>query len=210
MASAEFWTSVTDYLLAAQCAVYAMVLGRSLRGFETGLFAAWPAVFVFSSFAALTGAWVHAARVSGAAPAPWLWQAVLYSVLGASLSMLAAAAGSWAAPSWKKTVLVLGAFKTIFFAVLLTQAPEFRWALLDYAINLMAVLGAALACFRSPGARWIAAGIAVCFAAAFVQQSSLALSEALNHNVLYHLIQLGAFHLLFEGSRRLMRREKGI
>ncbi len=60
-----------------------------------------------------------------------------------------------------------------------------------------------------PRGRWTAAGVAVSFAAAAVQQSGLALHRHFNHNDLYHVIQMGGLYLLYRGGLLLRDRAQG-
>ncbi|MFA5516389.1 MAG: hypothetical protein WDA20_08890, partial [Desulfuromonadales bacterium] len=59
---------------------------------------------------------------------------------------------------------------------------------------------------RRPAAGWIAGGILVSFVAAGVQATRLAPHPFFNHNDLYHIIQIGAFYLLYRGGRLLADR----
>ena len=50
------------------------------------------------------------------------------------------------------------------------------------------------------GAGWVAAGVAVSFAGAVVQQSGFSLHRHFNHNDIFHLIQMAGLYLLYRGG----------
>lgn len=56
--------------------------------------------------------------------------------------------------------------------------------------------------------RWLMAGVLVSLLGLGVQQSGIQIHENLNHNDLYHCIQLGALYLFYWGARLLRDRRK--
>jgi len=204
MTLAEILTSGTDFLLALQSAFYALLLARQI-GF--GRFSAthfWPGLFVFSSAAALAGGSLHAMKASQIAVPDLLWRFVLVFVMGASFCLLAAACASWMARRRRVLGWAVILVKTLLVAGMVSFSASFRWVVLDYAVSFAAVLLAVLTRLKESGSRALAAGILVSFAAAYVQQAGIGLSEAVNHNVLYHLIQMGGFYFLYQGARALV------
>lgn len=54
-----------------------------------------------------------------------------------------------------------------------------------------------------PGAGMMSTGLAISFAAAGVQRSRFSLHKHLNHNDIYHIIQMGALYFLYRGGMLL-------
>ncbi len=102
-------------------------------------------------------------------------------------------------------MLTLAAGKFLLYAGWMATHDAFRFVIYDYGLAMLAVLLLQLPGLlrRRPAAGWIAAGILVSFAAAAVQALRLAPHPSFNHNDLYHIIQIGAFYLLYRGGRLL-------
>ena len=99
--------------------------------------------------------------------------------------------------------LAATAVKAIAFAAAGWRTGNFLFTILDYAASMLVVLYVQIRHWRtSAAALWLTGGIGVSFLAAAIQQSGLAPHKRFNHNDLYHVVQMGAFHLLYEGARR--------
>ncbi len=61
---------------------------------------------------------------------------------------------------------------------------------------------------ESTAASWLSGGVLLSFVAAGIQQSELTLHKHFNFNDLYHVLQMGAFHLLYLGATRTHERDE--
>lgn len=205
----EPMTMATDYLLG----VFTLVLGLRLwreRGSRRGT-GLWGMAFFASAVAALSGGTYHGfVRLLEPAAAAGLWKTTLYAVGVASFSLLAAAAFQALAGAARNVLLVAAGSKFLLYALWMAGHDEFRYVIYDYAPALLIVLllqGWLWLRRRTGGSLWICAGILVSFAAAAVQAARLAPHPHFNHNDLYHVIQMGAFYLLYRGGMLLKDRD---
>lgn len=210
MAISEPTTMITDYALAALAAVLAGSLlrrGALLRSKATSY---WGLAFVVLAIGAAAGGTAHgfAATLDQAALGR-IWKLTLYSIGFASLFMLLGSARSALSRGASRRVALLAWLKLAVYLYWMSGHDEFRWVIFDYAPSMLAVAGLSVyqsRVRRRPGGKWIAAGVAVSFAAAAVQQSGFALHRHFNHNDLYHLIQMAGLVCFFRGARKLRDR----
>ena len=205
---AEPTTSLTDLALAVLATFYAIRLcKRTTRGERSSLL--WALALAAAGLAALAGAVSHGIREDSSLP--WLlklraaaWKIVGLSTATASGFMLAGSIIADVSPRRRKPLLAAAAVKTAVFAAAGWKSGNFLFTILDYGSAMLVILVLQLRNFgTSLAAPWLTAGIIVSFAAAAVQRSGFALHARFNHNDLYHVIQMGAFHLLYEGAQRM-------
>ena len=121
-----------------------------------------------------------------------------------SFSMLTAAIVASVPRPLQFWLLGFAAIKLVVYVAWMTAHQDFRYVIYDYAPSMAGVLllqGWVAYRWREKGAGWIIGGILVSFIAAHVQQSDINIHEHFNHNDLYHLIQIGAMWLLYQGGR---------
>jgi hypothetical protein len=197
-------TMLTDYALAVLAAGCAVSLWRRPEaGAETAVLL-WGTAFAASAAAALAGGTVHGFALHlGEAVQRRLWKGTLFLIGVGSFCMLAAAIVA-VVPGWTRHLLLsLAALKLLAYAAGILTREDFAFALYDYAGSLLALAGLLLfGVLRGgvPGAGWIGAGIVVSFVAAGVQQSGWRAHRHLNHNDLFHLVQMGALYLFYRGG----------
>jgi hypothetical protein len=194
MTISEPMTLATDYLLAGVTAWLAWRLPKTFR--SQGW---WGVAFAALALGAFLGGTWHGFLQSDA-----LWKATVLTVGVASFAMLAGSAIATTSGSSRNVLLAFALIKLIIYSVWMLRRDEFIFVVLDSGIAFAAV--AALHLWRFNG--WILAGVAVSVLAALVQASGLSLHRHLNHNDLYHLIQIGAMVLLYRGARLLTDGER--
>ena len=206
-AIAEPATSLTDLLLAGQTLFYANRLWKGpVRTERSSML--WSLALAAAGVAALAGAVTHA--IYEDTTASWLrtvrraaWKLVGLSIAAASALLLAGSIVSSISPRRRRLFLVAVAVKTFAFAVAGWRSGDFLFTILDYGASMLVVLYLQLRNWRtSHAAPWLSAGVLVSFAGVAVQRSGIALHARFNHNDLYHVVQMVAFHLLYEGARR--------
>jgi hypothetical protein len=198
--------ALTDYLLAAECALFAALFVR--RGGHGRALRPWFILFFASSaLASALGGTLHGFFSDPSTPGrPVLWRATLL-VLGlagwALWSMSAALVLPRAALRW--VGLAAGIVWLGYVCVVLWVLADFRVAILQYGLPTLA-LAAALIAAALRGcvtARLLGlAGVVLTWAAAAIQQGRVTLHDVyFNHNALYHLVQAGALVLVFLWAR---------
>lgn len=204
MILAEPMTVATDFLLAAGCAWF----GRALFRCADKAVAArlWGLAFATMAVAAAVGGLFHGFRPTfHSTILTVLWKLTVIAIGFGGFLMVAASIVAVLRPPWRQWLLVLAALKlAIYIAWMLTHS-DYRYVIYDYAPSLLGVLIVhILAWFkRAPGAGWMIVGALGSFAAATAQLNGVGMGDYFNHNDLYHVAQLAAFGMFYQGARRL-------
>ena len=177
-------TALTDAILAAWTALLGALLFVRARGRRAMLL--WAGGFAATAASAVAGVGFHAWRT------PWLLVPVATAI--ATFFFGAAAAEAWLRPRARRVAVAVLLLELVACVVAAAMSDSFLVVAIDYVPVLAAVLVLAL----RRGAPLIAAGVAVSFAAAAVQQSALPA-----HNDVFHVIQMAAMFLLYRGALTL-------
>ena len=201
--------AITDYLLALEAALFAVLIYRSAEA-SADLRGPFVVFFAATAAAAAAGGTVHGFFADAAAgPGRALWRLTM-------VALGVAAYGAWIIgarlllsddPAMVVQWLA-GAVALVYAAVVLTVDDRFSLAIAHYlppALFLLVVF--VLRLFDGgAGALAGAGGMMLTFAAALVQQRRVALHRVyFNHNALYHAIQAVAIGLLFWSARQLLQ-----
>ncbi len=198
MKPAEPVTAATDYLLAIVYLIFALRLFRQAgmeRQHATQLAAA---AFIATMLGAAAGGTYH--WIGGEI----LWKLTLYCIGLTGFFMTASAAFVALAGAARRAFLIAAGLQFVAYGAWVWGRDDFRYVIYDYAAAMLLTLCLfAWASHRrlSRGAVWIATAILVTFAASVIQASGLDLHRYFNHNDLYHVIQLGAAWLFYQGFR---------
>jgi hypothetical protein len=189
----EATTSITDCILAVCAAFWALQLFRRDRP--------WFALaFAVTAVGALAGAAWHGGFHSFV-----IWKTTLVSIGIASFALGTAAATAWLSRPARIATMVLLAIQFVWYISIISRSDDFSAVVNDYGLVMIAILIGCAIRFRDSASPWLAAGIVVSFVAAGVQASSLRLGP-LDHNGIYHLIEIGGLWLLYRGGVRLTSR----
>ncbi len=197
----EPMTVLTDILLAA-AAVWAgsRILGVS----ETPVHRYFALSFFLIALGTLAGATIHAVRHTSLVRwVPLLWRITGIAV-GTSVTAMLAGTFYHLLPLEYADILrwtVLGL--SIVYAAWIWRDYRFRNVIVFYSVSMAFILGAmglSYVSTGSPGAKLIAAGILISFAAAAVQRSGFKLARHFNHNDIYHVIQLIGLYFFYRGA----------
>lgn len=209
----EPMTLFTDYLLAGLVFYLGLRLLALWRRSGQRSVRWWASGFHASAVAALAGGTYHGFfSYLGGGPAFLLWKFTVFAVGLAALCLFAGAVMATLAGAPRKWLLVLAGLKFLLYAAWMTAHDDFRFVIYDYAPALLGVLLLAIYAAltrRERFAPWLGGGVLISFAAAGIQASGLTLHEHFNHNDLYHVVQMGAFWLLYRGGLLLRDRCEG-
>jgi hypothetical protein len=176
---AEPSTMLTDYALAAVTGYLAF------RLYKGGKSPWWTVAFVALALTALLGGTYHGFGVP-------VWRATVLLAGIISFAMVVGAAIATTGGQLRKIIVSLAAAKLLAYAAWMSGHDDYLYVIIDTGIALAAVA----VLHRSP---WILAGVSVSLLAAGVQASGLDPHPHLNHNDLYHLVQIAAMVLLYRG-----------
>jgi hypothetical protein len=205
----ELTTAATDILIAVVASACMVVLRRR-RGMYKQRVAIWSWVFGLLAFASLLGALAHGLNLSSTAQS-WLWRP-LYLCLGLVVAMFVVGAvfdlkGENAARAWLVPMLVLA---LVFFTITQIGSDSFRLFVVYEALAMLGALGIYLFLAlkrRLAGAGTVAAGILLNIVAAAIQSTgtiSVTIIVPLDHNGVFHLVQILALVVLTRGLARGM------
>ncbi|MGE0704168.1 MAG: hypothetical protein AB7F99_12625 [Vicinamibacterales bacterium] len=207
--------TLSDYALFVECIVFAWLILRT--GTTSLSMRRWTSLFfAFTAIAALLGGTVHGFFVENQTlPGRVLWKGSLLSIGAAALAAWGMGAHMRRDSPLARAVTRTAAIITALYSlVVIFVSDAFSVAIAGYlpaALFLLASF-ASLSSDRTlrASSRLGIAGLLLTFAAAFVQQSRIALhSLYFNHNALYHLVQAVAVAMIFFSCRRLLALDGG-
>jgi len=197
----EPMTVLTDVLLAAAAAwAGSRILGVS----GTPVHRYFALSFFLIALGTLAGATIHATRHTALVRwVPLLWRITSIAV-GTSVTAMLAGTFYHLFPADDADILrwtVLGL--SLVYASWIWRDYRFRNVVVFYSVVMAFILGAMGLSYvtqGSPGAKLIAVGILISFAAAAVQRSGFRLARHFNHNDIYHVIQLIGLYFFYRGA----------
>lgn len=196
-------TTLTDYAIALQCLLLAALLWPR-RSWATRL---WSLAFVCTGLAAGLGGTLHGFAVHWSAPKiQVLWSGLIYSLGLASLCMLVGSGVGLLPRRWWHWFGLAALTKSGVYAAQAMHYNSFDYAVADY-LSAMGVILALLIVARwsggcTPATLGLAGGIGVSGLAAIAEGSGIRLG-GLTHNDIFHLIQMVALVLFYQGARHL-------
>jgi hypothetical protein len=202
----EFWTFVTDVVLALISWTFAWRLALHARKAPSTTLKFWIAVFVTIGLAAIQGAVYHGFKDS----LPFviyygiristLWSLSLTAYV---LSMALLSFGLKKDHPLYRALQVLLLVKGLAFVAIAVVKTEFLMAVLDYGTSFLIALAVHTKKIRHPSSPLILAGVLVSIAAALIQTLRISPSETFNHNDLYHAVQVVGLYLFYRGCLRI-------
>jgi hypothetical protein len=200
--------TLTDFGLAAECAICAVLLGftpaRAMRLRKAGL-----CFFVFHGLAAAAGGVVHGfCRDTRSLECRILWQLALLSIGLAACSAWIVASGILASGHVGHWLALAGIPQlAVFTATVLLFTREFWVAFTIYLPAALLLLAAfCRACWQ--GHRFVlvgVSGVVLSFVSSFIQFMRIGVHPVyFNHNALAHVVQAVALALMFLGIRAVV------
>jgi hypothetical protein len=201
-------TMITDYALGAVSAALGWRLYRYASGERSRK--CWALAFGAVAVSALLGGTHHGfATVMSAATYALSWKVTVFAIGVFSFGMMAGSIFATTRGTARTALLAIAAAQLAAYTAWMLAHDEYRYVVLDTAIAMAALAllhGWTAATRRDEASYWVLAGIGVSAAAAALQFHGVALHEHLNHNDLYHLIQLAGMVLFFRGGKLLRDR----
>jgi hypothetical protein len=198
---AEPTTAITDYVLSAVTAALAWRLFRRRQGQRAREL--WAVGFVALALTALLGGTYHGFGIAA------LWPPTLLLAGVASFGMLAGSVMATTTGALRRAVLGVAALKVVAYVAWTIGHDDFIAVVLDSGLAMagVAVMHARPALRgHDRAARAMLGGVAVSVLGVLVQASGFTLHRHVNHNDLFHVIQLAGTILFYAGARRLRDR----
>ncbi len=201
----ELVVSLTDYLLAAECAIFAWMLlrvdggGQEIRQFFV-------AFFVFSALASLTGGTYHGFLSNlSSTQAAVLWMATVVVLGAVAFSVWSIGACLLFAPPTRGRVIKVALVEFLIYSIYVVAIDRHFWVAIANYIPATIFLGMAfLSNYRRHRKVPILIGLfglgATGMAAAIQRLGVSAHPIYFNHNATYHLVQAIGLFLIFYAS----------
>jgi len=186
-------TAATDVLLAVAAAWFAFLIVRASTDKAARLLAG---ALAATSLGALAGAAYHMARSSA------LWKVSALPIGVASYLFGSAVAVAYLSPPVQRIARIILGLQLAGYVLAVALSDDFVVVIADYATVMLAILVLCLFRLGDLAARWIAVSVVISFAAAGVQMSAVRVG-LLNHNDLYHLVELAGLFCMYRGGRLL-------
>ena len=189
-------TAATDVLLAVAAAWFAFLIARASTDKAARLLAG---ALAITAFGALAGAAYHMT------PSSALWKVGALPIGVASYLFGSAVAVAYLSPPGQRIARIILGLQLAAYVLAVALSDDFRVVIADYGSVMLAILVLCLLRLHDVAARWIVASVVISFAAAVVQTSTFRVGP-LNHNDLYHLIELAGLYCMYRGGRLLTTR----
>lgn len=203
--------AITDFMLAVECMVFAILLAKNLSGSSSKASRWFVSMFAFTSLASFTGGILHGFFDSPTKSLHLLfWDITLLAVGAVAVSIFNVAAQllSTAQQNRKRVFLTTTIASIAYAAYVLTGYRNFLTAILFYLPSTILLTVALVQRYRrqkTNAARCGITGMVLTYIAATVQQVEAFYIEPyiLNHNSVYHILLGIAFYFLFRFATSL-------
>jgi hypothetical protein len=199
---AEPMTAFTDLLLC----LLSLTFGIRLRGSESRARSLWSFAFLASSLGSLTGGVYHAFQPSlSPLLLTILWKITAAVLAAAGLLLFFGTTRALVTQRMSRVLIIAASVLFVTYLAWMTTHDEFIYIIVFYGTMMIATLVTCTVRYRiAPRAcALIISGIAIAVLAAAVQASHIDPFAHLNHNDLYHVIQMVSLYVMYRGAREL-------
>jgi hypothetical protein len=198
-------TLATDYVLAGVTGWLAWLLWRQSSAQSSRQW--WSISFAGLALAAALGGTHHGFAPHMSETVAWIiWKLTVLSIGGFSVGILTGSAIASTSGTLRGVLLAAAWIKATTYWSWMALHDEYRYVIVDTAITMAALVllhaGSYLA-HRDRASAWVLGAIAVSTLAAIVQFLAIAPHAHFNHNDLYHIIQIAAMALFYQGGKLL-------
>jgi uncharacterized protein DUF6962 len=183
-------TALTDFGLAAITAIWAVLVFRASEQRASRLFALALAATALST---LIGGLYHMF------PGPAVWKLTAFSVGLVSFLLGLSVAVAFLSPRITRLIAQILLVQLCVYAIAVLISDAFWLLIADYGSVMAAVLIVCLMHWSNAAARWITAAILISFAASALQMSPIRVGP-LNHNDIYHVVDVVALYCFYRGG----------
>jgi hypothetical protein len=188
-------TAVTDFILAAVAAFWALLVFRSSDQRASRLFAVALAAAALST---LVGGVYHTLH------GELLWKATALSAGLFSFFLGLSVAVAFLSPGVARMARIILIAQFCVYAIAALFIDDFWLVIVDYGSVMLAILVVCAIRWSNDAARWIAAAILISVAASALQMSSIRVGP-FNHNDVYHVVDVLALYCFYRGGMLLRR-----
>lgn len=202
-------TMFTDYVLAVECLLFATLLVRKEhREHPARVFLL--VFFVFTAIATAVGGTVHGFMDILSEPTlAALWRVTVLSMGPVTFSLLVGSGRAALPPHHHRVLLGIGVAQLVIYSVWIWGHSDFVFVVVNYAPVLLAALIMQARDWRVRGTesgKWLSWGLVATFVSSGVQVSGFSISEHLNYNDIYHIIDMVALWFFYRGAKVLRDR----
>lgn len=201
--------TLTDFVLAIECAVFVVVLATTSHWglpYQT----AFVFFFASNSMASLFGGLMHGFYPNrNMGVGRFLWLVSLLAIGASTIAIWAIGAKLLFSPAVTViiTITSVGAY-LIYTFFLITRIPSFSWAVIFYLPAVFFMLTAFMITYSSSdkqGMLYGLAGTILTLTATIIQRTKIKLHPRyFNHNAFYHLVQAIALLMIFLAARKMI------
>jgi len=188
-------TALTDFVLAAVAAFWALLVFRSSDQRASRLFAVALAAAALST---LVGGVYHTFH------GELLWKATALAAGLFSFFIGLSVAVAFLSPGSARMARIILIAQFCVYAIAALFIDDFWLVIVDYGSVMLAILVVCAIRWSNDAARWIAAAILISVGASALQMSSIRLGP-LNHNDVYHVVDVLALYCFYRGGMLLTR-----
>ena len=188
-------TAATDFVLAALTAFWAIRVFRASDQRASRLFAL---ALGATALSTLMGGLYHTF------PHPLLWKATALSVGLISFFLALSMSVAFLSPQDTKIVRIVLLVQLCLYAIAVLITDAFWILIFDYGSVMFAILIICARHWADFAARWITAAILISFAASALQMTTMRIGP-LNHNDVYHVVDIVALYCFYRCGMALSR-----
>jgi hypothetical protein len=202
-------TVLTNVILAFLALAFAARVGYAAVADGNRAMFALAGAFMATAIAALFGAVAHGVdpvTEPGVRKRFWRLALLATGVVAAAIVVCVAYFAARRGPV-RDAILILAALKLLVYWTAVTIRPEFRFAAVDNAVALAALLAAVAyidSRYSMRAAPWFVGAIAVSVAGGVIQAKRVGFHRHFNHNDVFHVVQMIALYLFFKAGMLLV------
>ncbi len=207
MSLTEPTTLLTDYALGVLCLWLGWKLYALAASQRQTAVTLWAGAFFSTALASFVGGTFHGfTLILSSSILAGLWKVTVFLTGFSSFFLLSAVIMAGLTPPVRNWALALSMLKLVVYLAWMVTHDDFLFVVYDYGSAMILILIFQVYAsykLQSSAAGWIVGGILLSFVGAAIQQSGVSLHQQFNHNDLFHIVQMGAFYLLYRGGKVL-------